>query len=60
NGVVADSFSAISLRETIESLNTAEVTRMKEASNRVAPELCAEEQVAGWYEAIGKISASGS
>lgn len=59
NGVVADSFSAISLRETIESLNTAEVTRMKEASNRVARELSAEEQVLGWTQAIDAIAKSG-
>lgn len=60
NGIVANSFKVNDVIQALETLTVENVAQFKEASNRVAPELCAEKQVAGWYEAIGKIADSGS
>ncbi len=60
NGVVANSFEVNDVVQAIETLTVENVTQFKAASNRAAPELCAEKQVNGWYQAVGKIANSGS
>lgn len=54
-GVVCDDFEPVTFAAAIDALTPGAVAAMKQSADRAAPVLCAERQITGWSDAVGRL-----